>query len=156
MNKKFYVTYIWTANHCGWCCSNTSMFLLQISLCRRTKSKQAELGKKKWEHGHFVTLKNCCYSVTKSCPTLCDSMDYNVPGFPVLHYLLKFAQIHVHWVGEAIQLSHPLLPSSPFAFNLPSIRVFSNELALHIKWQNYWSFSFNISPSNEYSGLIFF
>ena len=79
-------------------------------------------------------------------------------GFPVLHYLLEFAQthVHVHWVIDAIQPSHPqssllLLPSIS-----PSMRVFSKESALHIKWPQYWSLSFSISPSNEYSGLISF
>ena len=56
-------------------------------------------------------------SVTQSCPTLCDPVNCSMPGFPVLHYLLEFAQIHVYWVLEAIQPSHPLLPSSPFAFS---------------------------------------
>ena len=89
------------------------------SVCRFPKSQGGRIRGKKWEHGHFVTLKNCCcYSVTKSFPTLCDSMDYHAPGFPVLHYLLKFVQIHFHWVDEAIQPSLPLLPFSPFAFNL--------------------------------------
>ena len=76
--------------------------------------------------------------------------------FPVLHYLLEFAQTHVRWVSDAIQPSHPLLPPSPPALSLPSIRVFSNELALHIRWPKYWSFSFSMSPFNEYSGLISF
>ena len=65
-------------------------------------------------------------------------------------------QTHVHQVGDAIQPSHPLLSPSPPIFNLPSIRVFSNELVLRIRWPKYWSFSFSISPSSEYSGLIFF
>ena len=56
--------------------------------------------------------------VAQSCPTLCDPMNCIMPGFPVLHYLLEFAQIHVHWVADAIKASHPLLPSFPFAFNL--------------------------------------
>ena len=80
----------------------------------------------------------------------------NTPGFPVLHYLLEFAQIHVHRVSDAIQLSilyHPLL-FLPSIF--PSIRVFPNESTLHIRWPKYWSFSFSISPSNEYSVLISF
>ena len=64
-----------------------------------------------------VCKSNCC-SVTKSHPTLCDPMDCSTPGFPVLHYLLGFAQIHVHWVGDAVQPSRSLLPSSPFALNL--------------------------------------
>ena len=77
-------------------------------------------------------------------------------GFPVFHHLLKFAQTHICWVSDAIQPSDPLLPPSPPAFSLASIRVFSNQLALDIRWPNYWSFSFSISPYNEYSGLISF
>ena len=76
------------------------------------------------------------------------------PGLPVPHQLLEFIQTQVHWVGDAIQPSHPcclpLLPPSIF----PSFRLFSNESALCIRWPKYWSFSFNISPSNGYSGLI--
>ena len=83
-------------------------------------------------------------------------MDSSTPGFPVHHQLLEFTQTHVHWVGDAIQPSHPLssplLPPSIF----PSIRVFSNESVLRIRWPRYWSFSFCISPFNEYSGLISF
>ena len=60
----------------------------------------------------------CCCSVTKSCLTLCDSMDYSTPRFPILHYLLEFAQTHVHWVSDALKPSHPLSPPSPPAFNL--------------------------------------
>ena len=96
----------------------------------------------------------CCCSVTRSCLTFCDPMECSFPGFSVLHYLLEFAQIHVHWVGDAIQPSHPLWSPSPPAFNLAHIRVCSNESVLQIRWPKYWSFS--ISPSNEYSGLIFF
>ena len=74
----------------------------------------------------------------------------------VLHHPLEIAQTHIHWVGDAIQPSHllssPSLPSSVF----PSIRVYSSEVALCIRWPKYWSFSFSISPSNEYSGLISF
>ena len=92
----------------------------------------------------------CCCSVTQSCLTLCDPMDWSTPGFPVLHHLLELAQTHVHWVSDAIQPSHPLLslllPPSIF----PSIRVFSSKSVLHIRWSKYWSFSFSISPSNEY------
>ena len=83
-------------------------------------------------------------------------MHYSRPGFPVLHHLLEFAQTQVHWVSDAIQtsrsLSSPLLLPSMF----PSIRVFSNELALCIRWQNSWSFSLSINPSSESSGLISF
>ena len=95
-------------------------------------------------------------SVTQSCPTLCDPMDCNTWGFPVHHQFPELTETHVRWVGDAIQPSHPLSPTSPPAFNLPSIRVFSNESVPWISWPEYWSFSFIISPSNEYSGLISF
>ena len=80
----------------------------------------------------------------------------NTPGFSVLHYLLEFAQTHVHCVDDTIQPSHPLSPPSLLPSNFPSIRVFSNELALRIRWPKHWSITFSISPSNEYSGLISF
>ena len=90
-----------------------------------------------------------------SCVWLfCDPMDCSIPGFPIHHQLPEFAQTHVHWVGGAIQPSHPLSSPSPSVF--PSIRVFTNESVLGIGWPKDWSFSFSISPSNEYSGLIFF
>ena len=60
----------------------------------------------------------CCCIVTRSCPSLCDPMDYSMPGFPVLHYLQEFSQTHAHWVRSAIQSSHPLSSPSPHAFNL--------------------------------------
>ena len=103
--------------------------------------------------------KNCCFcSVAQSCPTLCNPVDYSMPGFPVLHYLLELAQTHIHWVSDAIQASHSLSPSSPPALScsFPSIRFFSSESALCIVWPKSWSFSFSISPSNKYSGLISF
>ena len=92
---------------------------------------------------------------TQSCPTLCDPVDCSKPGFAVLHHLPELAQTHVHWVMPAnhLILCCPLLlPPSIFL----SIRVFSNELAVCIRWPKYWSFSFSISPCNEYSGLISF
>ena len=89
------------------------------------------------------------------CLTLCDPMDCSTPGFPVLHHLSEFALTHVHWVSDAIHLilCHPLflLPTIP-----PTIRVFSNESALCIRWPKYWSFSFSISHCKEYSGLTSF
>ena len=95
-------------------------------------------------------------SVAQLCLTLCDPMDCSTPGFPVHHQLPELAHTHVHRVGDAIQPSHPLssllLPPSIF----PSISIFSNESGLHFRWPKYWSFSFTISPFNEYSGLIFF
>ena len=82
----------------------------------------------------------CCCSVIQGCLNLCNPMDCNMPGLPVPHYLPKFAQVHVHWVCDAIQPSHPLTPSST-ALNLFRIRGFSNESAVHITWPKYWSFS---------------
>ena len=95
-------------------------------------------------------------SVAQLCWTLCDRMDYSMPGLPVHHQLPEIAQTHVHRVGDAIQPSHSLsrLLLSPSIS--PSIRVFSSESALCIRWSKYWSFSFSISPSREYSGLISF
>ena len=96
-------------------------------------------------------------SVTQSCLTLCDTMDFSMPGFPVHHQLLEITQTHVHRVSYAIQPSHPLPSLSPTTFNFFFIiRLFSNESVLLIRWPNYWSFSFSISPSNEYLGLISF
>ena len=83
--------------------------------------------------------------VTQLCLTLCDLMDCSMPGFPVLHQPQELAQTHVHWVSDAIQPSHPLSSPSTPAFNLPSIRVFSNESVLRIRCPKYWSFSFSIS-----------
>jgi len=95
-------------------------------------------------------------SVAQSCLTLWDPMDCSTPGFPVRHQLPEFTQTHVHRIGDAIQPSHPLSALSPPAFNLSQHKVFSNESVIHIWWPKYWSFSFSISPSNEYSGLISF
>ena len=95
-------------------------------------------------------------SVAQLCPTLCNPMDCSLPGLPVHHQLLELTQTHVHWVSDAIQPSHPLSSPSPPAFNLSQHRVFSNESVIHITWPKYWSFSFSISPSNEYAGLISF
>ena len=83
-------------------------------------------------------------------------MDCSMSGFPVLHQLLELAQTHIHRISDAIQPSHSLSsPSSP-AFTLSQHQVFSNESVLHIRWPKYRSFSFRISPSNEYSELISF
>ena len=95
-------------------------------------------------------------SVTQSCLTLCDLTDCSMPGFPVLHYFLEFAQTHVHWVDDAVQPSHPLSPLLLLPSIFRSIRVFSDEWALRIRWPKCWSFFFSISPSNEYPGLMSF
>ena len=93
-------------------------------------------------------------SVTQLCPTLCNPMNRSVPGLPVHHQLPEFTQTHIHRVSDAIQPSHPLSSPSPPA--PPSIRVFSNESTLRMRWPNYWSFSFSILPSKEIPGLISF
>ena len=95
-------------------------------------------------------------SVAQLCLTLCNPMNQSTLGLPVHHQLLEFTQTHVHWVGDAIQLSHPLSPLLLLPSMFPSISVFSNESVFHIRWPKYWSFSFSISPSNEYSVLISF
>ena len=101
-----------------------------------------------------VMLSSVQFSHSVVSNTLCPQ-DCSTPGLPVHHQLPEFTQTHVHWVGDAIHLilcCPLLLPPSVF----PSVRVFSNESVLHIRWLKYRSFSFSISPSNEYSGLISF
>ena len=95
-------------------------------------------------------------SVSQSSLTLCNPMDCSMPGFSVHHHLLELAQTHVHWVSDAVQPSHPLLSPSSHAFSLSQLHGFSKESVLHIRWPKYWSFSFSINHSNEYSGLISF
>ena len=100
-------------------------------------------------------LKFCCYLVAKSSLTFCDPMDCSTLGFLVLHYLPKVAQTHVLWVDDVINISSSVTPSPPPSV-FPSIRIFSGDSAHCIRWPKYLSFSFSISPSNEYSGLISF
>ena len=95
-------------------------------------------------------VMSCCWSVAQLCPAVCDPMGCSMPGFPVLHQLLKLVQTNVHQVGYAIQPSHPLLSASPPTFSLSQ----HQGLFKRVRWPKDWSFSFNISSSNEYSGLI--
>ena len=95
-------------------------------------------------------------SVTQSCLTLCDPVYCSTPGFPVLHHLPELAQTHIHLVSGATQPSRPLSPPSPPALSLSQHQGLFNESALHIRGSKFWSFSFSISLSNEYSGLISF
>ena len=98
---------------------------------------------------HFI-------SVTQSCPTLCDPMNCSTPGLPVHHQLPEFTQTHVHWVGDAIQPSHPLLSPSPLAPNPSQHQSLCQWVNSCMRWPKYWSFSFSISSSNEHPGLISF
>ena len=97
-------------------------------------------------------------SIAQPCPTTCDPMGCSMPGLPVHYQLPEFTQTHVYGHEMVMPSNHlifccPLLLPPPI---LPSIRVFSNESALHLRWPKYWSFSFSISPSNEHSWLISF
>ena len=92
-------------------------------------------------------------SVAQSYPTLCDPMNRSTPGLPVHHQLLEFTQTHVHQVGDAIQPPHPF-SSCPQSF--PASGSFQMTQLFTSGWPKYWSFSFNISPSNEHPGLISF
>ena len=108
----------------------------------------------------FCYLEVQFSSVTQSCPTICDPMHCSMPGLLVHHQLPELTQTHVHWVGDAIQPSHPLSSPSPHAFNLSQHRgLFKWVTSLHQVAKVFsfsWSFSFSINPSNEYSGLISF
>ena len=95
-------------------------------------------------------------SVAQSCPTLCDPMNCSMPDLPIHYQLPEFTQTHIHRVSDAIQPSHPLSSPSPLPPIRTSIRVFSNESTLHMRWPKYWNFSFSISPSKEHPGLISF
>ena len=105
--------------------------------------------------GFFITeppVNPVQFSSAQSCPT----MDCSKPGFSVHYQLPELMQTHIHWLGDASQPSYPLSSPSCPALNLTSIRVFSNQSVLHIRWPKYCSFSFSISPSNEHPGLISF
>ena len=109
-----------------------------------------------WTSFHLSSVRFS--SIALPCLTLCAPVDCSIPGFPVYHQHPELAQTHVPQVSDAIQPSHPLLSPSPPAFNLSQHQglftwVSSSHQVAKVK---YWSFSFSISPSNEYSGLIFF
>ena len=128
--------------------------LLSVSPCKlRMTFNILSWGNLPWPHLNLC----CCCSDAQSCLTLCNTTDHGMTGSSVLHYLPEFAQIPVYWVCDALQpcdaLCYPLL-LLPSIF--PSIRVFSHQSALCIRWPKDWSFSFSISPFNEYSGLISF
>ena len=124
-------------------CTYVLVYLLQITTVKFTFKKE--------------TVSSLQFSRSaQSCPTLCDPMNHSMPGLPVHHQLPGLTQTHVHRVG--VMPSNHLILCCPLLL-LPaifsSIRVFSNESALCNRWPKYWSFSFNISPSNEHPGLGF-
>ena len=98
----------------------------------------------------------CCYSVVQSCPTICHTIDCSKPGLSVPHCLPKFAQVHVHCISDPIQPSQLLSPLFPCAFSLCQHQGLFQLVGWSRQVTKYWSFSFSISPSNEYSGLISF
>ena len=99
----------------------------------------------------ILLLHSCSFMLR-----LCDAMDCSMPGLPVLHHYPEPAQIHIHWVRDTIQPSHPLSSPSLPAFNLSQNQGFSNDSALRMRWPKYCSFSFSSRPSKEYSGLVSF
>ena len=118
---------------------------------------------RKWHQGWQLVIKKNEIAkwllLSFSSSVVSDSlrpMNCRMPGFSINHYLPMFVQTHVHWVSAAIQPSHLLSPTSPLALNFSQHQGFFIESDLHIRWPKYWSFSFSISPSNEYSGLISF
>ena len=162
-NFRHYFTSVWNECNCAvvWAFFGIAflweMRLREISYLWTTKNPSPNplgLGHLVFEGRSLVCPFLPCSSVSQSCLTLC-SMDCSTPCFPVLHHLPVLAQTHLHWVSDAIQPFCPLLSPSPASI-FPGIRVFTNELALCIRWPKCWSFSFSISPFNEYSGLISF
>ena len=107
-----------------------------------------------WEIPYFSSVQFS--SDAQSYLILCDSMDWSTLGFPIHHQLLEVTQTHVHWVSDAIQPTYPMPSTSPSAFNLSQHQGLFKCQFFPIRWPQYWSFSFSISPSSEYSGLISF
>ena len=117
---------------------------------RTGEERPRDLG---WAYENIL-LKSC--PAAKSCPALCERMLCSTPASSVPHHLPELAQTHVHWVSDAIQPPHPLLPPSPRALNLPQHQALFQKVSSCIRWPKYRSFSFSISLSSEYSGLISF
>ena len=138
---------------CGSWYSSTPCALGSQFICINYVSNSSKVGSTYLQHSMTAS---CCCSVTQSCLTLCNPMDYSTPCFPVHYHLLELAQTYVHWVGDAIQPSHPLTSPSPPAFNLTQHQgLFQWVGSLH-QVAEYWSLTSSISSSSEYSGLISF
>ena len=133
---------------------SSAFFIVQLSHPYMTTGKTIGLTRRTFVSK--VIRSDQIRSVSQSCPTLCNPINRSTPGLPVHHQLPEFTETHVHRVSDAIQPSHPLSSPSPPAPVPPSIRVFSNESTLHMRWPKYWSFSSSIIPSKEHPGLISF
>ena len=136
------------------CCHGLATLELMAQLSREAVGllRRADVTLPAEEESQVQTVQ--CSSVAQSWPTLCDPMDCSTPGFSVHRKLPELAQTHVHSPWCHTTISSSVVPFSSCLQSFP--RVFSNESALHIRWPKYWSFSFSISPSNKYSGLISF
>ena len=118
--------------------------------------EEAQTNRRNLIFNFFLVFLCCCCSVTQLCLSLCDPMDCSMQAslsFTITQSLLKLMSIELVMPSNHLILGHLLLLLSSI---FPTIKVFSNELALHVRWPKYWNFSFSISPSNEYSGLISF
>ena len=143
----------------------TNLLLWSSNFTKRYTMKRKASSQQSWDFSRgrqctFVYPFNDIFiffsSVAQSCLALCDPMNRSTPGLPVHRQLPEFSQTHVRRVGDALQPSHPLCPLLLLPPIPPSIRVFSSESTLCMRWPKYWSFSFSISPSKEHPGLISF
>ena len=137
----------------AWCAAVHGAAKSPARLSDWTEDEEEEIEKEEslltYRQYHNLGVYTLCCSVIQSCPALCDPIDWSMPVFSALHHLPELAQAHAYWSvmpSNYLILCHSfLLPPSIF----PSIRIFSNESALHIRWPKCWSFSFSISPSDE-------
>ena len=144
---------LWYLGHLMWRASSFEKTLMLGKIeGRRRRGRQ----RMRWLDGIINSVDMFSSVQSVSHVWLCDPMNHSMPGLPVHHQHLEFTQTHIHWVRDAIQPSHPLSSPSLPAFIFSQHQALFFESALHIRWPKYWSFSFSISPSNEYSGLISF
>ena len=138
-------TFLWVSEMRSWQLWTSGRFQVRFQVTYAllvTMIKKAQVGHMaKGTEGWQERQTLICSSVTKSCPFFWDPMDCSTPGFSILHCLPEFAQTHIRWIGDAIQPSHPLSPLLLLPSTFPSIKFFSNEPALRIRWPKYWSFS---------------
>ena len=124
-------------------------------MCERDTETETDRQRER-ENSRYVRDFCCCCSTAKSCPNLCNPMNCSTLDFSVLHYFLEFDQTQIHWVGNALQPSHPLSSPPLLHSAFPSIRVFPVSWLFTLGGQSIGNFSFSIIPANEYSGLILF